>query len=274
MKDAKIYYSISSKPKAQYMSQVPSFAWLNPTSEIDCFSQKTNWHSCRESFISDFRQVEIKDKLKVLDLRKLRVAILFKIHNLFRDTKDSTAVEKAVERHNAWMFRSVRMLNVIEQYLGWSFTKLYKDSSDAGDPRKTLSNVYVLVASPKWIRSPQLISMFLLFVRLGIAKDLGKVKSIEDLVKNLSELSKSNLNKLDSLIGDDLDYGIELSKYLKPILDNVKKIFFARTIFGNYVEQGHRHGINGLVRQHPSIGGDDFVKKRFSRLVCGKRSSS
>lgn len=174
---------------------------------------------------------------------------------------------KASKLQDAWMLRAVKVINVLEKYLGWSLTHMAKDKSQDATGKEFKSNVYVFTASPKWLRSPQLISLYLLLVRISTVKSFGKVASLDDLVKMMIGFNRRELstNEEAGLGGDDADYATMIAPYLKKVLDNLDKLFFSRTLYHNHYAQNGCYGIYSLI-ENKALGGDDYIRRRYKEF--------
>jgi hypothetical protein len=161
---------------------------------------------------------------------------------------------------------------VVEKYLGWPLTAVYKDNSAEARDKESKANVYIFASSSKWMRAPQLLSLYLLLIRLSSIRAFSRFSSLEKLLEKMVEVSKGyRVPKNDRLgLGDeDRDYGVSIAPYLKDILDNVDKLFFSRTLDQNFLAQNGCFGIYGLI-EHRAWGGDKHVKDLYEKLIVKK----
>jgi hypothetical protein len=186
-------------------------------------------------------------------------------------TRGKGRFERITKIQDDWMLRAVKTLNVIEKYLGWSLSTVLKDTSEEVTDKTVRANVYVFNASAKWLRAPQLMSLYLLIIRLSATKALYRATSVTELMEKLSKLDYDKLvgnEKVDFREEDDT-YAQGLSYYLQPLLDHVGELFFKRNIYKNYKEQNGCCGVNGLL-ENKTFGGDEYIKRKFAELVNSK----
>jgi len=236
MKKVKINFMPECPLTAIYTSNIMRFSWLTvPKKNI--LSQITNWHSCRETFVGEFNKLYNKNRKwpykYEINITHTRFAIMYKY-------SESTHI-KQFERTCADNLRCIkhakRILNIFEKYLGWRLTTVYKCSNDELIRHKI--DIFVISGSAKWLRSPQLLSLYLLILRLSKDKYFQTQKNIDD-VKKLNICLKDN----DS---QDTIFWKTLRPYLFGILDNVNDLFFHQSIKNSHTEQSGTSGINNLV---------------------------
>lgn len=271
MKDAYILYDHRYLPKWVYISLTPVFCWLNTKNAIKgVFKQATGWHGCRETFATELkREVVIakeKEKTSKIATNKLRIGIMLRTHIGYRFS-DATRFVKASKIQDDWMLRATKVLNVVEKYLGWSLTSVGKDKSKDATAEENKANVYVFTASPKWLRSPQLISLYLLLIRVSSVKSFGKVHSLDDIIKVMAGLGhqKISANEEAGLGSDDVAYASRIAPHLKKVLDNLDKLFFSRSLYHNHYAQTGCYGIYCLI-ENKSLGGDDYIRRRYKEF--------
>lgn len=270
MKEIQIRWNQCNSPLSSgpYYTPNPAFAWFGQK-ERDAYHAVTGWHGCRETFVGEYkRKFGVSGYTKgyeKMTTRYLRVLVKFKSEK----QRGQTGFRSRVRVTNRWMKESVRMLNIIEKYLGWSLTKLYrvKDKMLGG---KKISNecvvVYALTGSSKWLRAPQLMSLYLLFVRLGRFGESTRVfKSMDDLNALYKSIKDS---RSDGQGSQDRDYFYKIKGKLKLALDNRKKLFFTRPMAKLYTANNGWHGINNLLAKKDA---DQNTKKRWNEILASTK---
>ena len=251
MKKTKVDFMPNYRPGNCYASDGVQFSWLGvPRKNV--FPQITSWHGCRETFAG-----EIKKWLQSgpawsykrnMDLRRMRMACVRKYSN---NMKEETWVKK-VAYDLSWFGQAKRILNEFEKHLGWGLTTVahVKD----GNLTKGRANVFVFSASCKWMRSPQLVSMYLLILRLARHKYFQKFESI-DALEEFDVIMKGRTHS-------DAQYWRSLRPYLLAILDNHKDLFFRRSMKTAYATQSGWNGINTMLTGNS----DPATKRRFNKI--------
>jgi len=231
------------------------FSWLGPGIKKDTFSQITTWYSCRETFAGEIcKFVDPLPKWKYdrnLDLKKAYVAVARK-HGRMGFVEKTKADLK-------WMKCSVRILNILEKTQGWALTRV--SMCDNPELHAGLVNTFVFVSSPKWIQAPQLLSLYLLIIRLGqYWQDFHELKKIEDLKKVVNSIISDKSKKLQA----DIQWLEMTWKYWLIILNNHDELFFKRTIEENYVANSGKDGIKSLI---DCSGSDQQTKKCWKDII-------
>lgn len=109
-----------------------------------------------------------------VDMRNMRMLVT-KFN--MKDTERKTFEKK--------MLCAREVINHYETIAGWPKTKL----KYVGDEKR--ANVWLFVGTGKWMKSPFLVSMYTLLIRLGDKyKTLNKFKDTKDLVSKLQTVSK------------------------------------------------------------------------------------
>jgi hypothetical protein len=236
-----------------YGSNYLSFTWVDRLCR-DKYKQLTNWHQCRETFISEISRY-FKDSpgfsLSDNSFRKMRFCIFRKYST--RTSKDKNSAIKQIAHDEKSIISGAHFLNTIERFLGWSLTSIKKVDykEEEHDPS---SSLFVVLGSVKWMRSPQLLSLYLLIIRLGVYNEImNKLDKIEDfdLIKKnfknvLQHKNKSSSNKKDFCLRDATWLG-RIDDYFLPILKNVDTLFFKRSMKENYLKMPSNLGIDEMI---------------------------
>jgi hypothetical protein len=224
-------------PSRSYPGDGLLFCWLG-TPRNKTYQQSSTWHGCRETFTGELkRQVTGTAKEVVnnkIDTRRLRIAVMRRSKVV--NKSDS---EKKDAFDTNWMCEAMRILNLFEKKLGWSLTSVAKVKGHS--VHTDGSNIFVFAASCKWLRSPQLLSLYLLLLRLCRNKSFKKMNNFDDLPKVYDELlviAGSN---------EDAKHFVLVYKYLHTILENCDELFFQRTIKTAYTLNQANYGITSMI---------------------------
>jgi hypothetical protein len=249
---------------AQYTGPAYKFRWLDKMSG-GAYQVLDVWHECRETFSARFKVVyderynfsssSDKGTLRYMDRRKFRVLV-----HVYSSEK------KTLDDFEGDIKTAKRIVNIFEKYLGWSLTTVREAKDKEGFYGKSSTKMkgnnralgYVFVASSKWMRSPQLISLYLLLIRLGRLKDyLKDFKAFSDLHKVVEKIKGKDSNSAyadrirrelgDYQTGNDASYLCRMHEKLPLILDNVKEVFFKSTRAKNFRENAWNWGITSLL---------------------------
>jgi len=266
MKKVKFHRGDRDKLQSIMYYDIPSvsFSWVN-TKGRNSFLQVTCWHNCRETFTGELCRLLDENRpwnyQTVLNLNRLRMAFTIRHKS---DVKLETFKRYTI-KDNKWAKASLKMLNIFEKSQGWALSKIYAVVNP--EHKKLRANTYILVSSPKWMHAPQLLSFFLLIVRLGrYYKEMKVFNSPGDL----------NILK-DKLIASkdknaDINWFAELADYIPLVLSNHKKLFFnGRSVKKNYSSCKTFNGISNLVVHGKA---DPITKKRWKKLKPWKKKDS
>lgn len=205
------------------------------------------WHTCRETLanvLCSYHQSGPSDFLGGVlpGTRSTRILVASRIA---KPAEGSDLYNKMLENMKSQMICSIKILHVFEKHLGWSLSKV----SEVEDDKLRSSNIacYAFTSSIKWSRSTQLLSLYLLLVRLGrTPQAFDEFESVSDLRKAINKYGKLPSPKNDS-INRDFSHLSGILKKLPEILDNVDRIFFRSTMKKNLTTNSSTNGILGLV---------------------------
>ncbi len=258
MKKVKINWNGALSPvNTVYENAGVKFSWMAPGEEKGSFSQVTNWHGCRETFageICKFVGTTLPSRWtykRQLDLKKTRVAVV-------RKHSKASFVESTKEDLK-WMKSSTRILNILERTQGWSLTRV--SICDDPDLIKHSLNTFVFVSSVKWMQSPQLLSLYLLVIRLGrFRKVFSKFKSAADL-ESIKEPLYKERNASTTI---DISWFEQTYKYWMAVLNNHNDLFFTRKLEDNYRIYSGSQGIKFLING----GGSNDLVKTWQKIIA------
>lgn len=183
-------------------------------------------HHCREILTNEVKNTSFNTNDKVI-----RVVVEFSTHR---------------KNKRSWLERSLKNLNTVEKYMNWRKTTIHK--------LRGCKNIFIFNSSIKWVRSPQLFSLYLLLIRIG----KFKIKDYNIITDKEAFLNLSNCR--------DKKHIITIQKKLKLILNNVNYLFFGRTMIQNFFRQNGSSGIYNLVN---NIAEDPYIIKRYKIINKG-----
>jgi len=222
-------------PSTTYNNYRPQFSWASSLYKGEA-TQLTCWHGCRETFTSEVRRCfnpAVRHNWKAkkdIDTRRTRVLVLFKKP----DMKSRPSLHKEAETQ---IKEAVRVLNIIERHMKWPKSKAFRVKDDSKE-----SSCFLLTGSGKWMISPQLVSLYLLIVRL-CEYDQHTSAFKKFTAKDFAAIAKSSGYSRTG------DFGFYRGCYVKlPLFfDNFDKLFGESTIKDNFLSWGGSTGINDLM---------------------------
>lgn len=242
MKKVKIDWNGSYNPAmALYENEGIKFSWLAEGKTKDELSQITGWHSCRETFTGEICKFVSLNVPRIwapkrdLNFRKTRIAVArrHKKENYTKNTKSDLK----------WMRCSARILNVFERSQGWPLTHV--SMCDDHNLIEKSINVFIFSSSAKWLRAPQILSIYLLIVRLGkFFKEFSEFKNVADIEK-IRDIFRNDKEKR---VLPDPTWFINTCKYWMILLNNHNVLFFNKSVEENYRNNNGEYGINYLIK--------------------------
>jgi hypothetical protein len=232
-----------------------SFAWLTAPTKKGLLSIASGWHGCRETFTQELCKLSKKspNAPTKMDLSRVRIAVARK--HAIKKTYPATSgdipkpeLDIMYEVDVKWMKESVRLLNIMEKSQGWALSQV-KECVDP-DYYNTGVVMFVFTSSCKWMRSSQLLSLYLLIIRLGYFWDefsnFGEIGDLEAVAKKFSD----EKHYYSGNSGIDRSWFLKTWKNWEPLLDNHRKLFFERSMLSNYSVTFGNMGIDALERLH------------------------
>jgi hypothetical protein len=169
---------------------------------------------CRESVCDYIRQ----DIRKVTSYKIVRNRL-----HLFINRR--VPAKTGAEVFQNQVMASLHMINAIEQHYGWPFTRIYP--ADIGIPKHEERNKYYYISATKrWMKSPQMLSMFMLFFRIICLRktvDMKAMPSIDAVFDHLNKLT------VHSRAMDATWFKTHGSRW-RLVLDNYQRLFGKKTM--------------------------------------------
>lgn len=147
-------------------------------------------YGCRDALGASIRTL-ILDKSNQLTLDKTRWLFYWSCDN----NSDNHAPLKSQHKENMeWCERGLRILHACEKLAGWPMTKAWHVKG----PKEYQSIVHTL-SSRRWIKSPYLITLYVLLMRIAADERITDFKNFDELEKKIADLNQSGKNiKRDS----------------------------------------------------------------------------
>lgn len=259
MRNVNINWKAGSLPwEAIYQSDSPVFAWAKY--EKGKFFQTSAWHSCRETFASElciwYRTKEKGNVKSDPRLRKLRALTGYRLPGKIAKEKLMPADLKKYDKAASL---GLSLVNIVEKYLGWPLSTV--KTVDRAKTTAVRVACYMFTGSVKWLRSPQLVSLYMLLVRLGHRSgSFGRVKTLKGI---LNAVGKFNGNQEPSVrVRKDMCHLAALAPYIRTILDNSNELFFSESAKEHFEANTGANGINRLI----SCKCTGEVNKRWKKM--------
>ncbi len=239
-------------PKAarykQNIGVIPNFCWLKNVKEMengnrirfieDTHFENSYFRECREE-MADI----INDLVNGCDASSelTRTRLLLAVGEKKAFGEDSGLSKEQIKK---LVFTGKRVINLMENYAKMSrrsvIVTVKGDRLEIND-----SAVLCMITGPKeWVRIPQLLSLFLLILRMSIigcyirnvdGVDIssldGALSHLDDIYKYTSEELRNRgelklpLSSITYRFDKDRTYYKEIRRFIKPILRNYKKLF-------------------------------------------------
>jgi hypothetical protein len=264
-------FELSQSSSPYYSSGITNFALLVAGAKDGVLSiRKADMRTCREEVIDYHIRKRLggKSASQFEDglsdwFNKSRVVVLKDKGKNWSQAKDERAREL-----------STKLLNIIEKEYKWPLTKVYSLHNDLLGSTPTFS---YFEGPGKWVRSPQMMSLYLLFIRAGESllstprqQQINKMRSISgifNLFKNANDTA--DLNRIR-----------QLNTSLPIIFKHYNQLFGGRTIKDLYSPAKRRYPggaylLNEGVQKMISLNTSDQLLwdawSKIRRFYDGKR---
>jgi hypothetical protein len=149
-------------------------------------------------------------------------------------TSDSN--KNGVEKwFNAKTKMGLKIVNIMEERHGWPLTKMYsvepsikKVDCNYSSPKQLITFQKVLIGSTKWVRSPHMISLYILLFRLPT-----RVSKKFDSIKNYKDFEEA-CNKCKGATSGDAYHVSKTSKFWDMLMANFGQMFAGTTSKDNF----------------------------------------
>lgn len=214
-------YKLTNPPRPYYASNFIQWNWYTKPrgGKVKAISE---WVSCRENASNNVRR-DIMSKVPTgFDAKVARILCQISVSRAITDERYETRRRTFVAK----IQRAVNFLNVMEKEYGWELTELHDLEFD--DPGSGCRNMICMITGDKkWIRSPHMVSLWLLFLRVGGTKHLWNPKSYDSLKKKVSKY-------LEKVKNTDADHIRIVFPFAEKIMDNYSELFKGFPASRNY----------------------------------------
>jgi len=145
-----------------------------------------------------------------------------KMRMIFRWYTSQNISKTEMGNNNAWMMRSISVLQAFDRLAGWPLTRVYK--LDVGNNNSWLQ-AYYYHSSRRWMKSSYLVSLYILLVRMCKDERITGFKDFNGLVKVVN----AALNSGKSLVVDN-NYVKSSLPYWEAIMVGYPKLFRKRKL--------------------------------------------
>jgi hypothetical protein len=142
--------------------------------------------SCREVICDELRTKLRRDEQ--FDVKKLRLILYTKflpqVEWIDLEKKQKSYIELLKTEYNKEMLTSIKIINMLEKEFTWPLTKIYHVESKQLNEN---NDFYYFEGSKKWIKTPNIFSLFMLLTRIGssLKKHTG-FRTLDGFYKNLT----------------------------------------------------------------------------------------
>jgi len=265
-------YKLQNPPANFYASRAIRWCWCSKPDKDKNIRSTGTWSNCRETVANDIkRDVKSHKKHFNLDMRTARILCGFSIAK----TATEETYNKTKKSFMAKMQRAVNFINILEERHGWGLTKLHEvdPSNDKLEGKKHPWSKTLLVPAPnilcmftgsqKWLRSPHMVSLWLLILRTAGHKYLWNPKTYEALEKKVA-------NYLEKTKSSDASYVRASYPYWDAIMGNYTKLFKGFPVSRNFTPKawcGNDINNEGIYKLCKGTTADRDLLTRFNE-VC------
>lgn len=231
------------------------------------FEQTTVFDFCRENVInkvfSFYGRKKVYSKGNNISTRKMKLLV----------AKRTSAMnpKRFVNDTNECMFNGLRLINHFEKIAKWRPTKLYAVDSDCLD-RSHGVVAYLFVGSGKWMRSPHMVSLYMLLIRLGKRKEWVQLKSRNsffEISEGLIKLFRKSWT-YSSIFYDVTTHLNVTYKKIPVIMENFDKLFYkrsARHSFTKAITLTKLQYGEGITRLCSGVSADKEIEGRLLQIM-------
>lgn len=188
---------------------------------------------CRETIVDHVRRQlqdtpNSKKRELNIDMNRTRLILFSKTsaHNQERTIKAFNT------RRNREMLVGLKLVNHYERKYGWPRTKMQKLHNgkiiSGGTDVSNTIHMYMVVGSSRWMKSPHLLSLYLLLLRLGIRGFKADFNTHTQLTKELEAFIANNSRGNGVRRGDAAHVRVTYKKW-DLLLKSYNKLFNKRT---------------------------------------------
>lgn len=267
MKRAAIAWNHTS-PNQIYISDSPSYCWVGK-SEAGVRPQVSDWMTCRESFIDHLRNQISNNNVTT---PKNRVCIMMGRSVAYNSiAKVKTNFQK---RFLGQMKRGVRIVNVLEAHLGWTRTRMFDVWGH--EKRKQHGAAYLITGPSRWMRAPQLLSLYTLLLRFGRFEAFESVNTLQGFMDISNKITSKRVG--GSFLTTDRRFMSRTRDSWLPLLEEMDFIYKGRTLRRNYLRKyladGDTGFSEGISRLASGRTRDKELRKIWRQTLTRRKAKS
>jgi len=269
----------------RYIHDELMFAYCGKPDKDNVY-QLTSFMSCREDLAGEMYGIGKRRGKGIIQIDKAR----FLVRIIFDPTEKYAA--STTKRFEVSVKTGLRMLNIVEKRYNWPLTKMYDvapidiprrtntPTSFSDYERKTTRRILMkmIVGSKRWIRSPHMISLFLLLFRFPHSDALAINHRKFEKVKSYSGLVKACKSPYNGGVASDVVYVNNTIKFWDILLGDFDNLFRDMPLKENFSSKAYKDGYScteGVDRLCRLCSEHDDLQKRFvAKAKKSKKISS
>lgn len=243
--------------REHYGSVNPEFAFASCSSTDGCPRQVGEFYNCRESLISSMRYkyygrilTDICDTELWLFARTLYNSFVTSMKRFEQHAKADTE----------WMKNAEKVINIFERDLGFEPSTFERVVDPMLDKVKTV--VFLIRGPQQWVSMPQMISIFVLLVRLSKSDIWNEFERMSDIDGVLLRAEKiAGLNS-GTRLAEDARHLLRIGDNLALFLNNLQTLRGRRDNSKIFKASRGCHGISSLLDEEA----DAYTLKIWHKL--------
>ena len=250
----------------------PKITFCSPPDKQNLIRVVNYFDTCRETITGFLRTQLVKQpkvKKNIIDISRVRLLFYFKINENYKPI----TVTRTTKRYDDNMLKALKIVNHLEKKYKWGRTNLqkvsYKDpiKNRQGEDISGNVHLYMFVGSSKWLKSPQMLSLYMLLLRItswGLEAEFKTHKEFIKELKDFSSSKNSNYNKKK-----DQSYVMQIYDKLDLLFVNYNKLFGRRTLKSFYDKNNYADDSGareGMFKLCTGKSVDHDLDRRFKAL--------
>jgi len=171
--------------------------------------------------------------------------------------------ERKIQKFEDSISRSKKILNFLEEIAGWFPTRVFA-VKDEGLNVGNLTSTFLFIGSGRWIRTPYVLSLYTLLIRLGVFHQFDNFRNQTEFLgtcKKIAQRGRAQEENYNQMYSDARSLG-NIYQYLYPILKNFQYIFPANSKRRSFEEFWRtRLGIEDLCYNTYRIDNEDLADR-------------
>lgn len=231
--------------------------------------QLTPFIFCRESLTCRvFDRMSQNNTLSFMNRKEAGRMPIDKLRLLIKtasQARSPSAVSREDKKLKVGVKTALKILNIIERKHKWALTVAYPV-----EPYSSTDYVHMFVASKKWMRSPHLLSLFTLLVRLAQHKELSsdpsfrRIKTYESLLDRLKKYANAAGGNNDKVTVK------QTIKYWDLLFRNYQKLYCDMPMKRNFDQNKYTdHYDEGIQKLCRGLTSDAAMRLRFQAIIEG-----